>query len=315
MKPSLAAVPLANFLMKAVPLGEEQLRSSGDIQGGQGLKGPVGPAPRRPPPTPAFSGSHTCAAVSPVPGCGAACPRRTGRSHCCCCYSSPIRRRAWRSRSLGSWNPGSQATVDADPAPVPGPPVAAEDFCSVQLPSLWSPIHGAFQVGRCQPRPLTCSPHHPRQCRFQFCCLRETENWDLDPFFLGLARDLTGGPTRDLQRVIHFSHPLGSSVTEASMISKRLSPPLHTLRGGKPPGQTLKAKRGDVSDREGAPLVAQTVKNVETVKNAGNVGWIPGSGRAPGEGNSYSLQYSCLENSRDRGAWQAIVHGVTKTQT
>ena len=51
--------------------------------------------------------------------------------------------------------------------------------------------------------------------------------------------------------------------------------------------------------------MAQTVKNVETVKNAGNVGWIPGSGRAPGEGNSYSLQYSCLENSRDRGAWQA----------
>ena len=50
MKPSLAAVPLTNFLMKAVPPGEEQLRSSGDIQGGQGLKGPVGPAPRRPPP-------------------------------------------------------------------------------------------------------------------------------------------------------------------------------------------------------------------------------------------------------------------------
>ena len=37
-----------------------------------------------------------------------------------------------------------------------------------------------------------------------------------------------------------------------------------------------------------------------------------GSGRYPGEGNGYPLQYSCLENSMDRGAWQATVHGVTK---
>jgi len=38
----------------------------------------------------------------------------------------------------------------------------------------------------------------------------------------------------------------------------------------------------------------------------------PGSGRSPGEGNGNPVQYSCLENSTDRGAWQAIVHGVTK---
>ena len=49
--------------------------------------------------------------------------------------------------------------------------------------------------------------------------------------------------------------------------------------------------------------------------NAGDIGWIPGSGRSPGEGNSYPLQYSCLENSMDRGAWWAIVHGVSKSQT
>ena len=44
--------------------------------------------------------------------------------------------------------------------------------------------------------------------------------------------------------------------------------------------------------------------------NAGDLGLIPGSGRSLGEGNGYPLQYSCLENSMDRGAWWAIVHGV-----
>ena len=44
--------------------------------------------------------------------------------------------------------------------------------------------------------------------------------------------------------------------------------------------------------------------------NAGDLGSIPGSGRSPGEGKGYPLQYSCLENSRERGAWWATVHGV-----
>ena len=42
---------------------------------------------------------------------------------------------------------------------------------------------------------------------------------------------------------------------------------------------------------------------------------IPGLGRSSGEGNGYLLQYSCLENSMDRGAWQATVHGVTESWT
>ena len=46
--------------------------------------------------------------------------------------------------------------------------------------------------------------------------------------------------------------------------------------------------------------------------NAGDVGSIPGSGRLPGEGNGNPLQYSCLENPMDEGAWWATVHGVTK---
>ena len=48
---------------------------------------------------------------------------------------------------------------------------------------------------------------------------------------------------------------------------------------------------------------------------AGDMGSIPGSGRSPGEGNDNPLQYSCLENPLDRGAWQATVHGVAKSQT
>ena len=49
--------------------------------------------------------------------------------------------------------------------------------------------------------------------------------------------------------------------------------------------------------------------------NAGDLGSIPGSGRSPGEGNGYPLQYSWLENSMDRGALQATVLGVTKSWT
>ena len=48
---------------------------------------------------------------------------------------------------------------------------------------------------------------------------------------------------------------------------------------------------------------------------SGDVGSIPGSGRSPGGGSDNSLQYSCLENSMDRGAWQATAHGVTKSWT
>ena len=47
----------------------------------------------------------------------------------------------------------------------------------------------------------------------------------------------------------------------------------------------------------------------------GDPGLILGSGRSPGEGNGYPLHYSCLDNSMDRGAWQATVHGITKSWT
>ena len=62
--------------------------------------------------------------------------------------------------------------------------------------------------------------------------------------------------------------------------------------------------------------MALVVKNLPT--NAGDirdVGLIPGSGRSPGEGHGHPLQYSCLENSTDRGAWQTTVHRAARSQT
>ena len=62
--------------------------------------------------------------------------------------------------------------------------------------------------------------------------------------------------------------------------------------------------------KRGASLVAQMVKNPPD--SAGDLGSIPGSGRSPGAGNGSPLQYSCLGNPMDRGAWRATVHVVTK---
>ena len=49
--------------------------------------------------------------------------------------------------------------------------------------------------------------------------------------------------------------------------------------------------------------------------DTGDTGSIPGSGKSPGEGNGNPLQYCCLKNIMDRGAWQATVHGVTDLDT
>ena len=53
----------------------------------------------------------------------------------------------------------------------------------------------------------------------------------------------------------------------------------------------------------------------ESMCNAGDLCSIPGLGKSPGGDHGNPLQYSCLENPMDRGAWQATVHGVTKSQT
>ena len=53
----------------------------------------------------------------------------------------------------------------------------------------------------------------------------------------------------------------------------------------------------------------------ESACNAGDLGSVPGLGRCPGEENGYPLQYSCRENSMDKGTWGATLHGITKNQT
>ena len=63
-------------------------------------------------------------------------------------------------------------------------------------------------------------------------------------------------------------------------------------------------------------LSGSVVKNpLANSEDARDTGFVPGSGRSPGEGNGYSIQYACLKNSIDRGTWWATVHGVTKSQT
>ena len=65
----------------------------------------------------------------------------------------------------------------------------------------------------------------------------------------------------------------------------------------------------------GFPGDAVINKSPTNVGDTRDLGLIPGLGRSPGEGNGNPLQYSYLENSMDRGAWQAIVHGVSKSWT
>ena len=66
----------------------------------------------------------------------------------------------------------------------------------------------------------------------------------------------------------------------------------------------------------GASLVAQLVKNSPaTAGDTRDTGLIPGLGRSLGKGNGNLLQYSCMENSMDRGAWWAPVHGIAQSWT
>ena len=59
----------------------------------------------------------------------------------------------------------------------------------------------------------------------------------------------------------------------------------------------------------------QWLRGKQSTFNAGDTGSVPGLERSPGEGNGNPLQYSCLENPMDRGAWWATVHGVAKSRT
>ena len=68
-------------------------------------------------------------------------------------------------------------------------------------------------------------------------------------------------------------------------------------------------KHTQIKDFPGGTMVMNLLANAGDTRDAG---LIPGLGRSPGEGNGNPLQYSCLENPMDRGAWRATVHGVTE---
>ena len=85
--------------------------------------------------------------------------------------------------------------------------------------------------------------------------------------------------------------------------------------------EELSVNTKSLSKRENLLLVSIFLKGLpngsdrkESACNEGDPGSIPGSGRSSGEGNGNPLQYSCLENSMDRGVWRATVHGVTKSR-
>ena len=88
-------------------------------------------------------------------------------------------------------------------------------------------------------------------------------------------------------------------------------------------GQYERRERGEVPDsterRNRQEEVSQEVSSgsdgKESACNVGDLGLIPGLGRSPGEGNGNPLQYSCLENPMDRGAWQDTDYRITKSWT
>ena len=111
----------------------------------------------------------------------------------------------------------------------------------------------------------------------------------------------TSSPTHDIIKMLHLGAIWGKENTAS--ISQMNKEPQATealcLRKGS------KGFPGGASGKEPACQCRRHRSKVS----------IPGSGRSPGGGHGNPLQYSCLENPMDRGAWQAAVHGVTKSQT
>ena len=71
-------------------------------------------------------------------------------------------------------------------------------------------------------------------------------------------------------------------------------------------------ERGELRYYQELPQWLSSKESACSTGDSGNTGLIPRSGRSPGGGHGSPLQYSCLENPRDRGAWWAVFHGVNK---
>ena len=87
----------------------------------------------------------------------------------------------------------------------------------------------------------------------------------------------------------------------------------HSFRTGPKVGKPITVLSWDIALLRKTSGFSGGSVSKESACNARDLGSIPRSGRSPGGGNSYPLQYSCLENSMDRGAWRATVHGVAKS--
>ena len=113
-----------------------------------------------------------------------------------------------------------------------------------------------------------------------------------------ILRDNTHVQLSEINQLIQSPHPSGL-LSQAFTLQADIPPPLSTQgREWFPPFIVSRGFPGGSGGKESA--------------NAGDTGSIPGSRRSPGEENGNPLQYSCLENSMDRGAWQATDHGVTE---
>ena len=96
----------------------------------------------------------------------------------------------------------------------------------------------------------------------------------------------------------------------------------HELRHARPPcpSPTPRVQCDTNADRLIQQILTIYYQDAQRLKHlsachAGDLGSNPGLGRSPGEGNGNPLQYSCLENPMDRGAWWATAHGVAKSRT
>ena len=103
--------------------------------------------------------------------------------------------------------------------------------------------------------------------------------------------------------------------SESSLQTRKYKWPSITREDSEPYRKSAKPKAALQADFQSIKGFPGGSEDKASACKAGDPGSIPGLGRSPGEGNGNPLQYSCLENPMDRGAWQATVHRVAKSQT
>ena len=133
-----------------------------------------------------------------------------------------------------------------------------------------------------------------------------------------MQRTWTSGKLQEMVRDREVCHAVVHGVTKSQTQPDNWTTPSHRLRVGAGvtesfPGENiltwnLKDRKGPASGFPGGS------DSKESTCSARDLGSIPGSEKSPGEGNDYPLQYSCLENSMERGVWRATVHGLQRVR-